>query len=287
MNYEQFTDAVLKCIREKLANGDEAETQKFLKNNGKELTGLIIKRTGEQIVPVLYLEAYYQRYRMGISLEILTEELLERSKNNALAPDWDYPSIMDLKKVKDQIIFKLVNRKKNEALLKEIPYVPLFDLALIFQILVPGAEGEHCSVLIRNSHAELWNISTLMLYEYARENTPELCPPVFVPLHEFMQKNGEDVEESELYVLTNEKGLNGAAALLYPKMLRSLHEHLGGAYCLLPSSVHEFLVLPMKAQTDTDHLLEVVRSVNENEVGEEDYLSDHIYCFDGNNITKM
>ena len=81
--------------------------------------------------------------------------------------------------------------------------------------------------------------------------------------------------------------MNGAAVLLYPEMPKLIYETLGGNYYLLPSSVHEFLVVPEERGIKPEELKKIVREVNETQLEREDFLSDEIYYFDGEIITKM
>ena len=82
-------------------------------------------------------------------------------------------------------------------------------------------------------------------------------------------------------------GLNGAASLLYPEMPGKIYEHIRKKYYLLPSSIHEFLIVPKTPMINPDNLRRMVKEVNETQIAQEELLSDHIYYFDGNIITKM
>ena len=92
---------------------------------------------------------------------------------------------------------------------------------------------------------------------------------------------------SELYILSNEMGLNGAATILYPGVPKEIYDKIGGSYYLLPSSVHEFLIIRKEYGNSPEALKRIVWDVNEHHLAPEEYLSDSIYYFDGNIITKM
>jgi hypothetical protein len=111
---------------------------------------------------------------------------------------------------------------------------------------------------------------------------------VLKPLTEFVSQylNG-DVPESPLLVLSNESGVNGAAAIIYPEVPQRIYEYVGKNYYLLPSSVHELLIVPDDGEVDSLSLREIVREVNQTHIEAEEYLSDDIYYFDGEIITKM
>lgn len=288
MNYEQFTAAIFECAKKKLSESALVEKQKILKNNGVMAIGISIRKKGENAAPIIYLEEYFKKYCLGADLETLTEHLIERSKSAPPAPLWEYEDFLDFRKIRHQVIYKLVNAKKNEKLLKEVPNLPMFDLAIVFCVMIPVNEGEYCSILIRNVHMDYWELPISLLYQCAKENTRRLCPYVFRPMEVYVKDHtGVGVPESPLLVLSNESGVNGASVLLYPGMPKYLYESIGKNYYLLPSSIHEFLIVPEEEGVFSVHLKEIVKEVNENHIAEEEFLSDSVYYFDGNIITKM
>lgn len=86
------------------------------------------------------------------------------------------------------------------------------------------------------------------------------------------------IDEVPMYVLTNEDRNNGAAIAANPIVLEAVGETLGGDFFLLPSSVHEFLVVP-RDDGMVEDLLRTIREINMNEVPEEEFLSDSLYMY--------
>ena len=83
-----------------------------------------------------------------------------------------------------------------------------------------------------------------------------------------------------MYVLSNEDKLNGAAVLLNDKVMDDITEKLGQDYFILPSSVHEVLIVPKNDQMDLKTLESMVQDVNATQVAPEERLSDHVYAYD-------
>lgn len=288
MNYEQFVCTLMKCIEKKLSGSEIMERHEILKNNGVREVGLAIRGTEEIIAPIIYVDQYYQDYVAGEKMEILAERLLHRSRNAPAPPSWNYEDFFDFSKIKNQIVYKLVNAERNAKLLEEVPSLSVLDLAIIFYLRISVKGLESCSVLIRNAHIDLWKISILTLYQYAQKNTPRLCPCVFRPLTDFIEElSEEEPEDCSMFVLTNEAGVNGACAILYPRMPKKIRERLGCNYYLLPASIHEFLVVPEDESIRAGDLLCMVKEVNKTQISKEELLSEHVYYFDGDNITKM
>lgn len=288
MNYEQFVMAMLECVKGRLSETELVEKQEILKNNGVVAIGLSIRKKGEKAAPIIYLEDYYHRYCMGEAMEHLTDQLMNRIRCAPSAPAWEYEDILDFRKIRHLVVYKLVNAKRNQKLLKEVPNLPMLDFAIVFYVMVPVNNFENCSILIRNAHMNYWELPLSLLYQCAKENTQRLCPYMLRPLNEFVESHfGEELPESPMIVLSNRTGIYGASAILYPGMPKRIYEYVGKNYYILPSSIHELLIVPGNEQIFPGNLKEIVRDVNTNHISAEEFLSDSIYYFDGNNITKI
>ena len=77
-----------------------------------------------------------------------------------------------------------------------------------------------------------------------------------------------------LYVITTEGSYCGASAVLNPKIQQKLSDIFGDCY-ILPSSIHEVLIVP--SDMDVNTLAHMVHDINRAEVAEQDRLSDHVF----------
>lgn len=91
--------------------------------------------------------------------------------------------------------------------------------------------------------------------------------------------DGGNASEDMLYVLTTEHGLLGASTLFYPGIKEKIAAAVGSDYYVLPSSVHEVLILPDKGQMEPKELLHMVKSINETEVAPQDRLCDRVFKY--------
>lgn len=287
MDYEQFICAMIECTKKKLKESELVQRQEIMKNNGCIAVGLTIRKAEEKIAPIIYLEEYFESYRRGAQMEELAQNLIARSKNAPPAPHLEYETVLEFSEIKQQIVYKLVNAKKNEFLLKQVPHLCILDLAVIFYLRFPVREEENCSILIKNEYQKAWGRSVSELYDCAGENTQKLCPYVLCPLSDFFESLPEEAAECPMWVLTNQAGNNGAAAILYPGMPKKIWDVLGRNYYLLPATIHEFLIVPEDEDIFPEDLLTMVKEVNDTEIKKEEFLSDRIYYFDGCNITKI
>lgn len=82
----------------------------------------------------------------------------------------------------------------------------------------------------------------------------------------------------EMYVITNEKGIDGAAVLLDTLELERLRARFGDL-TIIPSSKHEIIIVPMYYFDDFDMIRETVREVNDTVVDYDLVLSYDVFTF--------
>ena len=75
----------------------------------------------------------------------------------------------------------------------------------------------------------------------------------------------EDI--GSMYVLTNTSGSLGAAALFYPDVKDKAAELLGSDYYILPSSVHEVILVPESPGINAAELCDMVKQANSGGTG--------------------
>ena len=89
-----------------------------------------------------------------------------------------------------------------------------------------------------------------------------------------------------LYVLSNESSFWGAAVLFYPGMLARLSELMGGSFYVLPSSVHEVLLLPV-TEGDPQKLVDIIRSANRTVTDSDVFLADELFICESGKLRQV
>lgn len=91
----------------------------------------------------------------------------------------------------------------------------------------------------------------------------------------------EELEQKiGVYMLTNDTGINGAFCLLYDDVIKNFAKEQNWNVYILPSSVHELMLVPEQEDTALEFLAELVVEANQTAVGLIDLLSDNIYYYD-------
>ena len=287
MNYQQFIEEVERRVKEKI-KGNETITvyiHTAVKNNGKERKGITVSEKGIHISPTIYLEEYFQQFQEGKPIEKIVEKILQLYEEVKCSHPCEESLLQNYEELKGKFACKLIHRGKNEKLLNDIPYVPWMDLAIVVFVLLEVSPYGTATVLVRKEHLEIWGLTEEQLFDEAKKNTPILLPYQFCPMRKLLREicpyavdEGEEEEES-LYVLSNKLRSFGAASMLYEGILEKMGQKLGENYYILPSSIHEVIVVPESKSPVKQDLEEMVREINETQVEEEEVLSDRVYYF--------
>lgn len=281
MNYQTFLDTVVTQVSTSLCNGQHVTLQSIVKNNGMIYDGLIITDPVFNIAPTIYLNPYYNRFLDGISIDEICEEILDVYYRNLPTEDFDTSSFRSFQQAKSQITFKLINKEKNNRLLQDVPYVEFQDLVLVFVFVLTEFQENFATILIHNQHLSLWNITKENLYAIAMKNTPKLLPYQLDGMEKVL---GIDAQEDvSMYVLTNQFKIYGSACMVYPNLLKDIAKRLQDDLIIIPSSIHEVLIIPkfaLESDYSVNEVSDMITDINETELAEDEILSDHAYFYE-------
>ena len=287
MEYKEFVEYIKMNAGYIAGEGGNITINHVIKNNGCEMDGLVIMEKGKDIAPTIYLDSLYELYTNGENIKSIIRQIeliYEQNKNNVT---FDVNILKHFDTIKDKIVYKVVNYRSNEKLLEQVPHKRILDLAVVFYCLLDNEYGRSATALIYNNNLKNWNVTTDDVYKAALKNTPDLLHSKISSMAALFEKcgvnvDGEEVDlkdyvPSDMYVLTNESKLNGAACILYENVLYDFAQKLGADLYILPSSVHEVILLPKLSMFEKDELVNMVKEVNTEGVAADEVLSDHVY----------
>ena len=300
LNFEGFQEYVKNNIKNYLpakfanANVDIAIVKK---NNGLELHGLAVRGEGQALSPTIYLEEFYKQYRNDTDIKTIMENISDVYMHN-LEPRMELENIgknfQDFDWVRDKIIMVAVGAESNKKLLSEVPYQQKEDIALVFKVLLSTEKDGIGTVTIRNEHLKFWDVDPETVYELAKENTRRLQPVKVQSMNEVMKElmiaDGMPEEmvmdmlesvpaDQQMYVISNESKINGAASIFYEETLYELAEKLDSDLYILPSSIHEVIAVKTSMGAPAE-LSMMVTEINEGQVSKEERLTNNVYLYD-------
>ena len=296
-----FAEAVRTETIKKLGGEYQVTVETKNKNNKAVYTGLHISRKGMEAEPLVYLDDYFKQYQNGnMTVSEAVECVVRASRKKG--PSVEIRQFLEYENVKDSIVYRLINTEMNRELLDDLPHMEFLDLSVVFCCLVMEEEDNPAFIWIHNIHMKLWDVTVEELYRAASENTQRLEKPELMNIEEILydvlpekgfslNENDRSMEEKTagnndaastvpVYVLSSRKRLQGAACMLYPDLLRKIADRMDSSYYIIPSSIHELLLIPAAGFADRDELKAMICEINDTHVAPEERLSYSLYGYD-------
>ena len=301
MTKEQFFELTAAHILEYLpesCRGATVEVLERAKNNDILLHGLTIRKGDKdrEAVPVIYLEPYYDAHRFeGKDMEDIMHEIARDYQKIARdIPDFDLPE-MTPEGIRDKLFVKLVNTRYNQERLKDLVSLPVdggFSLTVYIDMDTPRKDA---MIQITKDMASQMNFDEREMIQTAMRNTVQAHPAELVemkkvmmdisglrklePRDNLLQDHPLPAEDLSMLILSNSDKFFGATALFYPEVQAQVADATGGSYYILPSSVHELIVLPDNGTFEERELARMVQSVNSCEVRPEEQLGNKVLYY--------
>lgn len=294
MDYKTFSETVVKELQDFYGGEADIEMKQILQNNDVQRNGLFItfNKGKEAITPFIYLDSIFESFSDGSKtmsecigmIATMRKEFAADNSSNGMAT-----GMYDWNNVKDSIYPALISVSENKELLKNLVYTPFLDLATIYIIRGKYKNAKDTRINITNAMLNTYGIEKADLHtqamsnlerdDYEMEDTAELLYR-YIPRSEWNKLlDIPEPEAGKMYMITNSQKFYGAAALLNTKLLE---QKLGSMTSfILPSSVHETLVVPISDVINADGLNEIIREVNHTQLDVSERLSDHFYIYDG------
>lgn len=305
-SYTYFMNLLAEKVRIRMGEEFSVRIIKVTKNNSLELDSLVILKKGRNFAPNIYLLPYYEAYIQGASVQALAESLCETYKNHSV------PLVKDnflytFDEMSPFIIYRLVSYDRNKKLLENIPHRKYLDMAVTYHCLVRDDTDGIGTIRISNEHIKKWETSLQELHNLAIVNTKNIFPSIIKSMEEaiygmFEEEYGNSItdegsskiqnrsldkdllhsresKDHNMYILTNQKGINGATCLLYENVLKEFSNQIHSDFFILPSSIHEVIIVPYDKTISKEALSDMVREVNLTQVARDEVLSNRVYFY--------
>ena len=290
MIYADFLQAV--CAQMKKYVGEEAQVKikQVTKNNGVVLDGLVILKDDRNYSPAIYLNDFYNTYENNsYSIEEIASKIYDIYMEHADVLRLPEGFFTDFDTVKDNITCRLINYEQNTELLSEVPHRRFLDLALVYYVVFTSDTDINATITIRNEHMMMWKMSEAELYKLAISNMEKVSPPLIKNINELLcdilAEHGADPSEMDsldesypMYVITNASRNFGAVYMMNTELLEDFAVKYGPLY-VIPSSVHEVIIISQKDTPCKEYLYEIVKEVNHTQLTRSEVLSDSVYSF--------
>lgn len=181
-----------------------------------------------------------------------------------------------------RVTCQVVNKMSNAEMLMGVPYKTVLDMALVFRVMLQESEYGTASFLVSHALCDYYSISFEELYSAAVVNMAcegFMTHTIESVLAEMGTLPGQTfASECPMLIITNRRRLYGAAVMAYPAYFKRLSEKTGSDLYILPSSIHEVIVVP-DTGADPGELRKMVMEVNASGLDKEEFLSDNVYRY--------
>lgn len=293
MEVNEFARAVIAGLKEMLGDSYIIEQKEVLKNNSCMRQGIQIKHIDGNIAPVIYVDDFYRAYVNGaIDVETAARKCFEIFRENEISiADMGY--VMDFEKIRKDISYKVINFEENSKLLENLVYSRFMDLAVVYYINVNDVpKAGKGSIMIKKEYLKTWGVKKKDVSDAAIENSRNegyYIRNIFDLIIDMKQDAGFEMfrkehrgESGSVFVLSNNESIYGAKIIYEVDKLEKIAEKLGERFYILPSSVHELILIKDDGICELEHLKDMVHEVNRTAVMPEEVLSDNVYVYDNN-----
>ena len=178
---------------------------------------------------------------------------------------------------KDQICIRLLDPERNQDFLKDKIVRPFLNLSEVVYAELTNADGTVLSTCVPAERLHGWGKSANEVLDQAEENTRSREYMILqMPRFLYVEPN----EEPKIHIASTADNLYGASILLTSRLWDFAKEQDSDLY-ILPSSVHELLLIKKQDMNEPDELVKIVKSVNRSDAIEaKDVLADCAYYLD-------
>jgi len=298
MNYQEFKERLIADVETQIKEQKldvKLIQQEVRKNNDVLLDGLMLKGDSD-IAPTIYLNDLYKKgYQEGKPMEGLVSEVLECMQDSVIQQMSGVAQQLHWDTLKNKVIFQVIGAEGNPDAYKRIPARKEQDMLLTYRILLDASKDVMASFQVDQTMHERLGVSEEELYQAAIRNMPELVPPMLQNMETMLDEILSDTPSQVIslddslqklekggmmYVLTNPQKMYGAANVFYPDVMDKIAQAFDNDMIVLPSSIHEVILLPYDKSMQIQELKNMVEEINANQVAPQDRLTNQVYIYD-------
>ena len=295
MNFEDFKEQFIEDVKARLdERGDDVTISVNTVNKLNEsYEALTVTPIGSSIGVNVSIDRFYEAYTAGEpyggiidkAVDVIDRGVMER-------PDLDISALTDYSQMKDKLVMEVVSSEANTELLERIPHKDIEDMSVVYRFVLSSDDTGRASILVTNQMLESMGVTPEELHADAMVNAPQLKPVeikgMSEVLAEMMGREQAEMmgilpmapEDEQMYVATVPDKVHGAGVIAYQDFMEKAAERAGGDFFILPSSIHELLIVPDNGSIKLGELEAMVKDVNMTQVEPADKLTDSVYHYD-------
>lgn len=292
MDYERFKEGFQDALKAELAvRGADVElTARRVDKMNESYDAITVRPTDSSIGVNISVEKAFAAYENGTPIPEIAEHFADAvEKGFRESPQVDLESLSDYEQMKSKLSMEVVSAEKNAELLESVPHERMEDMAVVYRFVLDQTDSGNGTILVTNQLLDQYGITKEQLRADAMENAPEIRPSEIRGMSEVMSELAPGMipevapEDEQMFVATVPDKIHGAGVIAYPNFMEDAAEKMGGDFFVLPSSIHEVLLVKDNGQMTAKELENMVKEVNATQVEPADQLTDHVYHYDSQN----
>lgn len=294
MNQEEFKNEFVEALREKLyERGNEVNvTINNVEKMNTSYEAITVTPEGSNVGVNMNFEVFAEAYASGVPFNEIVEQVAGKVEAHiGNMPEFDVAQLTDYEQMKDKLCMEVVAADRNADLLAKVPHQEIEDMAVVYRFVMESSDEGRASILVTNDLLDKMGVTPEQLHADALENAPEIRPAVIQGMSEvIVGMMGEDAPEmfgidefpqdEMMYVASVPDRISGAGVIAYQEFMDQAAERLGGDFFILPSSIHEVLLVKDDGSANLSELKNMVEEVNATQVAPEEKLTDSVYHYD-------
>ncbi len=294
MDYKEFKEQFVEAVKDKLEEMDLGDAKVDLQTVNKpneSYEAMTVTPAGGNVGVNMNVNRFYDAVEDGMPFEEAVNRASEMVDNGiAQMPEVDIASLKDYEQMKDKLAMEVVSSEANAELLSTVPHQNMEDMAVVYRFVLGKDDNGMASVVVTNSMLESYGVTPEQLHMDALKNAPAIKPVVIQGMTELMtEMMGDDFAalglamdpaDEKMFVATVPDKVQGASVIAYQDFMDQADERLGGDFYILPSSIHEILLVKDDGEANAHDLRNMVMEVNETQVSPEEKLTDSVYHYD-------
>ena len=292
MDYERFKEGFQDALKVELAvRGADVElTARRVDKMNDSYDAITVRPVDSSIGVNISVEKAFAAYENGTPIPEIAEHFADAvEKGFRESPQVDLESLSDYEQMKSKLSMEVVSAEKNAELLESVPHERMEDMAVVYRFVLDQTDSGNGTILVTNQLLDQYGITKEQLRADAMENAPEIRPSEIRGMSEVMSELAPGMipevapEDEQRFVATVPDKIHGAGVIAYPNFMEDAAQKMGGDFFVLPSSIHEVLLVKDNGQMTAKELENMVKEVNATQVEPADQLTDHVYHYDSQN----
>lgn len=293
MSYATFVSFIKEHLPEMLDSEYEA-TFNVVRKTNYITDSVIVDLKGvpktNRVIPAVDLYKMYEDYSNGRPMDNILNCIVSLQGEAVKQQEFPYDikEVCSSEYIRENTVPVLISQAANKDITDLYVTKPILDMYILLRVYIGEKDGQLASFILSKEMCDKAGINIDdKLFESAINNSERLLPASIASLDEIVKQfRGRVPERNALftaYVVSNVAHVSGAAAILYRDVLKNISVAEGGVNLyILPSSVHECIVVPVDTDVPPDALRAMVVEINATQISPSEKLTDQVYFYDTN-----